>query len=98
MSEHEHVESLADHELLRNVGQDCSQCFELLFHRYYRQVHSILVRVLRDRAEAEDILQEVFLSIYLQEKRLDFSRWSVRTWHLPFASLKAPLSRSDLSI
>jgi RNA polymerase sigma-70 factor (ECF subfamily) len=98
MSEHEHVESLADEELLRNIGQDCSQCFELLFHRYYRQVHSISVRILRDRAEAEDILQEVFLSIYLQQERFDPNRGSVRTWILQFAYFKALLRRRYLSI
>src|SRR6266849_9345161 len=98
MSEHEHVESLSDDELLRNVGQDCSQCFELLFHRYYRQVHSISFRILRDRAEAEDILQEVFLSIYLQQERFDRTRGSVRTWILQFAYFKALLRRRYLSI
>ena len=96
--EHEHVESLADDELLRNAGQDCSQCFELLFHRYCRQVHSISFRILRDRAEAEDILQEVFLSIYLQQERFDPSRGTVRTWILQFAYFKALLRRRYLNI
>src|SRR5258708_37513633 len=98
MSEHEHVESLADDELLRNIGQDCSQCFELLFHRYYRQVHSISFRIFRDRSEAEDILQEVFLSIYLQQGRFDPARGSVRTWILQFAHFKALLRRECLGI
>jgi RNA polymerase sigma-70 factor (ECF subfamily) len=98
MSEHEHAESLADDVLLRNIGQDCSHCFELLFHRYCRQVHSISFRILRDRAEAEDILQEVFLSIYLQQERFDSRRGSVRTWILQFAYFKALLRRRYLGI
>src|SRR5258708_33182249 len=98
MSEHEHVESLADDALLRNIGQDCSECFELLFHRNCRQVHSISFRILRDRSEAEDILQEVFLSIYLQQERFDPSHASVRTCILQFAYFKALLRRRYLNI
>lgn len=55
-------------------------------------------RILRDRAEAEDLLQEVFLAIYLQQKRFDSSRGSVRTWILQFAYFKALLRRRYLRI
>src|SRR6266436_7735157 len=33
MSPHEHVDSLADDDLLRNIVQGCTDCFALLFHR-----------------------------------------------------------------
>jgi len=98
MAAHEHLESLADDELLRSVGEGCSDCFALLFHRYCRQVFSVASRILRDRAETEDILQEVFLSIYLQKERYDPNRGSVRTWILQFAYFKALLRRRYLRI
>jgi len=98
MQHHEHREPLADDELLRNIGQGCTECFALLFHRYYRQVFSVASRILRDRAETEDILQEVFLSIYLQWQRFDAKRGSVRTWILQFAYFKALLRRRYLNI
>jgi RNA polymerase sigma-70 factor (ECF subfamily) len=98
MLTHGHLESLADDELLRNIGEGCSDCFALLFHRYCRQVFSVSLRILRDRAETEDILQEVFLSIYLQKERYDPSRGTVRTWILQFAYFKALLRRRYLHI
>jgi RNA polymerase sigma-70 factor, ECF subfamily len=98
MPTHGHLESLADDELLRNIGEGCSDCFALLFHRYCRQVFSVSLRILRDRAETEDILQEVFLSIYLQKERYDSSRGTVRTWILQFAYFKALLRRRYLHI
>ncbi|HUA01358.1 MAG TPA: RNA polymerase sigma factor [Candidatus Aquilonibacter sp.] len=98
MPDHEHLDSLADELLLRNVGQGCADCFALLFHRYVRQVFSVSYRIVRDKDEAEDILQEVFLSIYLQQERFDPSRGSVRTWILQFAYFKALLRRRYLSI
>jgi DNA-directed RNA polymerase specialized sigma24 family protein len=98
MLSHEHVDSLADDELLRNVVQGCTDCFALLFHRYCRQVFSVSFRIIRDKAETEDILQEVFLSIFLQQERYDPSRGSVRTWILQFAYFKSLLRRRYLRI
>src|SRR5882757_7335339 len=98
MSPHEHFDSLADDDLLRNIVQGCTDCFALLFHRYFRQVFSVSFRIIRDKAETEDILQEVFLSIYLQQERYDPSRGSVRTWILQFAYFKALLRRRYLNI
>jgi RNA polymerase sigma-70 factor (ECF subfamily) len=98
MSPHEHFDSLADDDLLRNIVQGCTDCFALLFHRYCRQVFSVSFRIIRDKAETEDILQEVFLSIFLQQERYDPSRGSIRTWILQFAYFKSLLRRRYLRI
>lgn len=98
MAHHEHPASLADDELLGNVAQGCDDCFALLFRRYCRQVFSVSFRILRDRAEAEDILQEVFLSIYLQTERFDPTRGTPRNWILQFAYFKSLLRRRYLGI
>jgi RNA polymerase sigma-70 factor (ECF subfamily) len=98
MSQHKHVGSLADDELLQKVVEGCADCFEQLFRRYDRQVFAVAHKILRDRTETEDILQEVFLSIYLQKERFDPARGSVRTWILQFAYFKALLRRRYLNI
>jgi RNA polymerase sigma-70 factor (ECF subfamily) len=61
-------------------------------------VFSVSFRILRDRAETEDILQEVFLSVYLQHERFDPSRGTVRTWILQFSYFKALLRRRYLNV
>jgi RNA polymerase sigma-70 factor (ECF subfamily) len=98
MDIHEHSDPLADEQLLRNIGNGCTECFALLFHRYCGQVFSVSYRILRHRSETEDVLQEVFLSIYLQQERFDPSRGSVRTWILQFAYFKALLRRRYLNL
>jgi RNA polymerase sigma-70 factor (ECF subfamily) len=98
MALHEHLGVFSDDELLRNIGHGCADCFALLFHRYCGQVFSVSFRILRDKAETEDILQEVFLAIYLQQERFDSSKGSVRTWILQFAYFKALLRRRYLTI
>src|SRR5580704_11350734 len=98
MPQHEHTEALPDDQLLSNIKQGCALCFEELFHRYCRQVYSVAFRILRDRAETEDIVQEVFLSIFLEQERFDPTRATMRTWILQFAYFKALLRRRYLNI
>jgi RNA polymerase sigma-70 factor (ECF subfamily) len=96
-------QSTADHELLHGQIQDdaglvqtsqagCMQCFSLLFRRYCGLVLAIGYRVLREKSEAEDLVQEVFLTVFLQSNPYDAVRGSVRNWIAQFAFLKA-LSR-----
>lgn len=44
MLSHEHVDSVADDVLLRNIVQGCTDCFAL-FHRYCREVFSVSYRI-----------------------------------------------------
>lgn len=98
MEPHPHSGQLADEKLLDGIRLGCNECFDLLFHRYLRQVASISYAILRDRSEAEDILQEVFLSIYLQQEKYDPSRGTPKTWILQFAYYKSLLRRRYLRI
>lgn len=98
MEPHPHSDQLSDEKLLAWMRVGCNECFDLLFHRYLRQVVSISFAILRDRLEAEDILQEVFLSIYLQQEKYDPSRGSPKTWILQFAYYKSLLRRRYLRV
>jgi RNA polymerase sigma-70 factor (ECF subfamily) len=98
MTRHGHDGSLVDVVLLENVCDGCGDCFALLFRRHFRQVFSIAYKILRDQSEAEDILQEVFLAIFLRQERFDPARGSVKTWILQFAYFKSLLRRRYLRI
>jgi RNA polymerase sigma-70 factor (ECF subfamily) len=95
---HAHAKSLSDEALIHNITDGCCECFSQLFERYCRRVISVAFRILRDRHEAEDIAQEVFLAIFLQRERFDESRGSVKTWILQFAYFKSLLRRRYLRI
>ena len=98
MAPHPHREPMTDEQMLTNVAQRCQECFALLFGRHFRSVLGIAFKILHDKSEAEDILQEVFLAIYLQQERFDPAKGSVRTWILQFAYFKSLLRRRYLSI
>lgn len=57
-----------------------------LFDRYSRTVLGIAHRVLRDRGEAEELVQDLFLYIYQNAARHEPARGSVKAWlvHLTY--------------
>ncbi|PYT87369.1 MAG: hypothetical protein DMG36_25420, partial [Acidobacteria bacterium] len=59
----------SDDEILERLGAGDSNSLGHLFNRYYRLVWTIGMRVLRDKSEAEDLAQDVFLYIF-QKSRL----------------------------
>lgn len=50
--------------LLERLGQGDTASFEALFQRHYDRIYGLLFRLLGNRAEAEDVVQEVFLKLY----------------------------------
>lgn len=56
--------SLSDNLLLEQIGQGDVASFEALFHQHYDRVYGLLFRLLGNRAEAEDVTQEVFLKLH----------------------------------
>lgn len=89
-------EALEDAVLIQSLQGGSEQSFNILFARYWKLVFAIAWKTLRQRSEAEDIVQEVFLTIYQHSDRYDPSRASVRTWIAQFAYFKALAKRKTL--
>jgi RNA polymerase sigma-70 factor, ECF subfamily len=94
---HDHQASAPDLFLIERVQLGCSECFSLLFNRYRNTVYSIAWRVLRDSAEAEDLVQEVFLSIYQRRRGYELGRGTVKTWILHDVHFKALTRRRQIN-
>jgi RNA polymerase sigma-70 factor (ECF subfamily) len=80
---------MKDAELMGELRAGNGDAFEALFCRYVRLVYRIAAGILSDRAEAEDITQEVFLEVYGKASQYDPSRGSVKTWLLQYAYHRA---------
>jgi RNA polymerase sigma-70 factor (ECF subfamily) len=74
------VREEADEALLQMAGQGSKEALSVLFRRHAEQVWSIGRRVLRDAAEAEDLVQDVFLYVYGKAKLFDPCKGSARSW------------------
>jgi RNA polymerase sigma-70 factor (ECF subfamily) len=97
MAGHEHAGLLTDEALLHNIAHGCEDCFDLLFLRFFRPVLNLAYKIVRDRPEAEDVAQDVFLAIHQQRERFDPSVGPARTWVLQFGYYKALKRRRYLS-
>ena len=73
---------LADEELMQLVQQGDPRAFELLYDRHGGAAFSLAYRMVGERAAAEDIVQEAFLSMWRSRVRYEPARGSVRTWVL----------------
>ena len=64
------------------VQEGDPRAFELLFERHGGAAFSLAYRMVGDRANAQDVSQEAFLSIWRSKMRYQPDRGSVRTWVL----------------
>jgi RNA polymerase sigma-70 factor (ECF subfamily) len=68
-----------------------------LFRHYALPVRNVGRRILRDRAEADDLVQEVFLYIHRKIALFDAAKGSARSWIFQIAYTQAFLRRRQLA-
>jgi RNA polymerase sigma-70 factor (ECF subfamily) len=70
----------SDESLLAQLCVGSREALAVLFERYARVTRSVALRILRDRAEAEDLVQDLFLFIQRKCSIFDSSKSSARSW------------------
>ena len=69
-----------DAALLLGVQRGDDRAMASLFDRYSKVVYSVALRVLRDPASAEDVLQEIFMQIWRNPDSFIATRGSLGGW------------------
>jgi RNA polymerase sigma-70 factor (ECF subfamily) len=69
-----------DAQLLTRVQRGDEQAMAALFDRYSKVVYSVALRVLRDAAAAEDVLQEIFMQVWRNPDGFTATRGSLGGW------------------
>ena len=77
--------SLSDEELMALIQAGDHDAFADLFDRYFRLVLSIALKILRNEAEAEDLMQDVFFEIYRRAEEFDASKGTTKYWIMRYA-------------
>jgi len=90
------LRSLTDEELCREVAKGNHVAFLVLFDRYWQDVFRLAYSVLRNKAEAEDLVQSLFLEVHTTMLRYDEDRGSFRTLLLRYAYTRAIDQRRHL--
>lgn len=82
MANTDDLSHLADEDLMLLVQEDRTKAFELVYDRHSSAGFSLAYRMVGNRAGAEDIMQEAFLSVWRSRARYQPQRGSVRNWVL----------------
>ncbi|MEM7549009.1 MAG: RNA polymerase sigma-70 factor [Bacteroidota bacterium] len=63
----------ADEQLIDLLKTDNQEAIEILFKQYYKQLCIVVYRMLGDRDLSEDLVQEVFLTIWKNRQKIDIN-------------------------
>ena len=80
---------LRDGELVELVAQKDAGALEALYERYGRPAYSLARRILTEETLAQDVVQEVFLSLWRDAPRFDAGRGTVATYLLSMTHHRA---------
>lgn len=83
------ADDLSIEHLLRDVAAGSRTAFAEVYDRVSSRVMGLVLRLLRDRAQSEEVTQEVFLEIWQQAGRFDQNRGSGMAWVLTMAHRRA---------
>ena len=75
--------------LMFRVAQGDQQAFAALYDELAHAMHAIILRVVRDRAQAEEVAQEALLDLWRRAPNYDPQLGSVRAWAATLAHRRA---------
>jgi RNA polymerase sigma-70 factor (ECF subfamily) len=86
-----------DEALVRQFGMGNREAGSCLFTRYASSVRNIGRKILRNDAESDDLVQDVFFYLYTKWSAFDSSRGTARSWIFQIAYTQAFIRRRRLS-
>jgi RNA polymerase sigma-70 factor, ECF subfamily len=84
-----HREVSPDGTLLSRLLQKDVSAFEQLYDRHARLVYGLVLRILRQAATSEEVVQDVFLQLWRNSSQYDASRGPFVPWLLTLARNRA---------
>jgi RNA polymerase sigma factor (sigma-70 family) len=82
-------QGLRDGQLVELVAEKDAGALEALYDRYGRAAYSLARRILAEETLAQDVVQEVFLSLWRDARRFDAGRGTVATYLLSMVHHRA---------
>jgi len=89
VSSSERAQPTSDADILRAIARGDEAALAALYDRYSAILLGLLLRILHDRPEAEDVLQEVFLQVWRRARDFDEARGRGFTWLVTLARSRA---------
>ena len=97
------VDQLTDELLVQKFMKGCEESFAEIILRYETKVHNLSMRLTRNQEDAEEVLQDVFITVYRKiasfEGKAKFSSWLYRiTVNAAFMKLRKKKQDRTVSI
>jgi RNA polymerase sigma-70 factor (ECF subfamily) len=83
------MSEMSDQELLRTIGQGEKPALSLLYGRYAARLFGLILQIVKNRNDAEDVLQETFLQIWQKAHQYDSQKSQPEVWLLLLARSRA---------
>jgi len=80
---------VSDEELISAICLEAEWALEALYQRYSRYAYALAYRILQESSGAEDIVQEVFISIWRRASSFEKQQGSVYSWLLAIVHHRA---------
>ncbi len=78
-----------DLELMQRIQQEDPEALSLLYDRYNGIMKALILRVIHNEAEADDLLQEIFMEIWNQAKNFSAQKGKPLGWMVTLARRRA---------
>lgn len=97
------IKTLEDNDLIERFRKGCTMSYEELINRYETKVHNLAMRLTRNSEDAEEVLQDVFVTVYRKidgfEGKAKFSSWLYRiTVNAAFMKLRKRKQDQSVSL
>jgi RNA polymerase sigma-70 factor (ECF subfamily) len=79
----------SESELLARAGRGDADALEALYRRHGPRAMGVALRVLRERSDAEEVLQETFVEVWRRAREYSSSRGTVEAWLLTITRTRA---------
>lgn len=89
---------MADERLVEELKDGIHDALAVLYDRYFNVVLSVGLRILRDRGEAEDTLQNIFLEVAERVGQFDPERGTFLVWLMQYAYTRSINRRNYLLV
>jgi RNA polymerase sigma-70 factor (ECF subfamily) len=83
------AQEISDEDLIFQVSKGRKEALTVLFRRHAKSVFNVAHRILRDKSEAEDVLQDLFLFVFQKAQLFDAERGPGASWIIQLAYHRA---------
>ncbi len=83
------MSGMSDQELLTSIGQGHKPALSMLYGRYAARLFGLILQIVKNRTEAEDVLQETFMQIWQKAHQYDSQKSQPEVWLLLLARSRA---------